>query len=138
VKDQLFTLSVRQRDAIASCLRHLDQAQVDLEVRHHQDGKDDRIMVAIETCRDGLQTVLNALQGGPVPAETATFSADELDQEFRALEREHDTLEREHARLNMAPFERQEHRDHSMRLQVHMARLRRFTRDKQMSRARVT
>jgi hypothetical protein len=46
-------------------------------------------------------------------------------------------LEREHARLNVAPFDRQEHRHHSMRLQVHMARLRRFTRDKQMERARL-
>ena len=134
--EKSFILSDRERDAIASCLRHLDQARIDLEVRDHQDGKDDRIVVEIETCRDGIQTGPNALQTAPVSDVVSIVSADEFDQEYRALETEHDALEREHARLNVAPFDRQEHRDHSMRLQAHMARLRRFTRDKQMRQAR--
>jgi hypothetical protein len=65
--DKFFKMSERERDAIASCLNHLDQARIDLEARDHRDGKDDRIVTELEHCHDGIHRVLDALKPDTAP-----------------------------------------------------------------------
>jgi hypothetical protein len=67
MSDRIFKMTERERDTIASCLRQLEQARIDLETRDHRDGKDDRIVTELESCHHGIYNVLNALK-----PETAT------------------------------------------------------------------
>ena len=62
MSEKVFTMTERERNAIAGCLRQLDQARIDLETRDHRDGKDDRIATELEKCHEGIYNVLNALK----------------------------------------------------------------------------
>jgi hypothetical protein len=60
--DTVFSISERERDAITSCLKSLDQARINLEIRDGRHGKDDEIVRELEHCHDGIRDVVNALQ----------------------------------------------------------------------------
>jgi len=62
MSDKVFKITERERNAIASCLRQLEQTRIDLETRDHRAGKDDRIVTELENCHAGIYDVLNALK----------------------------------------------------------------------------